>query len=110
MQHLDFNKKVRVLNLIRIEKLKRVLFIKWYFKKLLLRSVFANSKLKKKHRMYVIFKLSLFPRYSNITQHKTRCFKTGRTHMPFRFALLARMHIRLYTKLGLLPHVGNAVF
>ncbi len=110
MQFLNFNKKVRVLNLLKIEKLKRILFIKWYFKKLLLRSVASNLRLKKKQRISVIFKLSLFPRYSNITQHKTRCFKTGRSHMPFRFALLARMHIRIHYKLGLLPHVGNASF
>lgn len=110
MKFLEFNRKVRVLNLLKIEKLKRTLFIRWYFKKLLLRSVASNLHLKKKNRVYIIFKLSFFPRYSNITQHNTRCFKTGRSHMPFRFSLLSRMHIRLYMKFGLLPHVCNVGF
>lgn len=110
MEFGGFNKKVRIINLIKIEKLKRLLFIKFYFKKLLLRSVASNLKLKRKQRMFIVFKLSLFPRYSNITQHTTRCFKTGRSHMPFRFALLSRMHIRMYYKIGLMPHTNNASF
>lgn len=110
MQFLQFNKKVRILNLLKIEKLKRKFFIKAYFKKLLLRAVASNLRLKRKQRMVVTFKLSFFHRYSHITQHNTRCFKTGRSHMPFRFALLSRMHIRIYMKLGLLPHVSNVGF
>lgn len=109
MQHLSFNKKVRALNLLKVERLKRLLFIKWYSKKILLRSVFSNIKLTPQQRMYVIFKLSLFSRYSNIIQHNTRCFKTGRSHMSFRFSLLCRMHIKLNAKLGYLPHVGKAM-
>lgn len=110
MQFGSFNRKVRILNLLKIERLKRLMFIKFYFKKLLLRSVASNLRLNRKQRMFIVFKLSLFPRYSNITQQNTRCFRTGRSHMPFRFALLARMRIRMYYKLGLLPHVNNAAF
>jgi ribosomal protein S14 len=109
MEYLEFNKKVRVINILKIEKLKRTMFMKWYFKKIFLRSVYSNLKLKPKQRMYAIFRLSLFPRFSNITQYNTRCFRTGRSNMPFRFSLLARMQIRIFAKYGLLPHISNAV-
>lgn len=109
MEYLDFNKKVRVINLLKIEKLKRTMFIKWYFKKLMLRSVFKVKRMKRYQKSFIIFKMSFFPRYSLITQMNTRCFRTGRSHMPFRYALLARMQLRIFAKQGLLPHTYNAV-
>lgn len=110
MKFLSFNDKIRAINLIRVERLKRLLFIKYYLKKLLLRSILSNSKVNKKQKAYTSFKLSFFPRYSVITQQNTRCFRTGRTSMPFRFCLLSRMHLKLFCGLGLLPHTHKSVF
>ena len=61
-------------------------------------------------RGYTQYKLSKFSNYSKITQQKSRCSITGRSHMVFRSSLLSRMQLRKYGRNGYLPHLGHAVF
>lgn len=123
MQHLIFRKKLMCLDWIRGEQLKRFIFIKFYLKKQLLKSLLTYSKKRyliskksKKNikirgfRGYIQYKLSKFSNYSKITQQKSRCAVTGRSHMVFRSSLLSRMQIRKYGRDGFLPHLGHAVF
>lgn len=112
MQHhcnYRFNKKVRIIQWIKYDNLKRTFVLKYYFKKLYIRCLLKNYKVKHRRTLLLRLKLSKYPRYSNFSQLNSRCVRTGRSHMVNRLTLLSRMQLKYFAQYGFLPSVGKFV-
>jgi len=110
MRYLQFKKSCRIRNKIRIETLRRTLFLKFIFKRIFSKYIYFYPTVSFQNKLYLRFRFTYVSKYSVITQQKTKCIETGKSNMPFRFCLLARINFKNYIKSGYMPYLSKSKF
>jgi small subunit ribosomal protein S14 len=91
-----------------LDNFKRKLFIKNELKKILLKSIFKNTKLPLSYRYFALYNKSKLIRLSSISQQKNKCIETGRIWTTVKNVNYSRFYFRTESNNGNLPGFKRA--
>jgi ribosomal protein S14 len=90
---------------IRLDNIKRKLFLKYEIKKLILRSIFQNRYTKNTKRFYIKIKLLKFKKNINISFQKKRCILTGQSNGIYKNFEINRHMIKKFNTFGMIQNL-----
>jgi small subunit ribosomal protein S14 len=88
--------------LVPKDKLKRFLFNKVEFRRLILRAMFTDQRLDLKMRLLYFRKLDNFNWNSSKVRIRNRCILTGRAHGVYKYFKLSRFQLKRLANDGFL--------
>jgi small subunit ribosomal protein S14 len=91
-----------------LDNFKRKLFIKNELKRILLKSIFKNTRLPLSYRYFALYNKSKLSRLSSISQQKNRCVETGRIWTTVKNVNYSRFYFRTESNNGNLPGFKRA--
>lgn len=96
--------------ILKNDLIKRKLFLKSEFKKIIYKSILQNFNTNKLIRIEVLKKLIFFKKKSNISKQNNACLLTGRVGGVFKNYNLSRHSIKRVAKLTMLHNTKAASF
>ncbi|MXP56559.1 30S ribosomal protein S14 [Pantoea sp. Mhis] len=94
---------------IKVREIKRMkLSVKFFEKRVELKSIIADVNTSDKDRWNAILKLQLLPRDSSPSRQRNRCRQTGRPHGFLRKFGLSRIKVREAAMRGEIPGLRKA--
>jgi ribosomal protein S14 len=90
---------------IRLDNIKRKLFLKNEIQKLILKSIFQNRYTKNTKRFYSKIKLLKFKKKINIAYQKKRCVLTGQSNGIYKNFELNRHMIKKLNTFGMVQNL-----
>lgn len=90
---------------IRLDNIKRKLFLKNEIKKLILKSIFQNRYIKNTKRFYIKIKLLQFKKQGAIAFQKKRCILTGQSNSIYKNFEINRHMVKKLNIFGMIPNI-----
>lgn len=90
---------------IRLDNIKRKLFLKYEIKKLILKSIFQNRYIKNTKRFFIKIKLLRFKKQGAITFQKKRCVLTGQSNSIYKNFEINRHMVKKLNIFGMIQNV-----
>ena len=88
--------------------LRRKIFLKYEFKKIILKSIIKNNYVENSYRYVALYQKTFIPRRANIIQQVNKCFITGRPWFVNKWTRYARFKFRLESYKGNMPGFRRA--
>ncbi len=90
---------------IKLDNIKRKLFLKYEIKKIILKSIFQNRYIKNNKRFYIKIKLLKFKKKTCMSFQKKRCVLTGQSNGIYKNFEVNRHVIKKLNTFGMIQNV-----